>query len=785
MTNIFAQSSSKISANSEEAIQNDETSNIDSNVSANKFATEKDNQNEDLNLQETKLNRSAELIRPKSNLLSFKITKGSSPNTLSLYEDAGNGLTLIQDDIPTSSTIVYDTLFTRNPSTIDGTGIDGEINIRFNGSTNETPEGDHLIHGLDLINGAKVKFEFQNQVKIRESNNNDRDVVQIFDSSEITFFPFDESSRLTIWNFNSGANIVTKGSGGKITFNGGSYTMLERRNKDFRQPLISIGSIYTDSVIESGSIEINEGSNFKTDSTSAALFGSVTDAPNSDIIINSITSEGSSLVGIANGGKDKYSLRNVIIKNANVKTDSRLVTITEGNSHIENVRVLRGKFNYTNRNYSVDPGDFIGIFDSKRTPVTSKYTNASIGNIQISSGSIFGPNSKRLEDTGYIGISNEFKDAGATIGEIKISGGSVDLRPLNVQPINELNQNVYLNRLTMFETQANKQVTSVSFPWNLTDTWVAPYNIFSPWLPTETENKIVNATLEGNKRYQNYYTPNAAINEKILYPQIGISFAFSNIKDIALPAKQSVWLGDKVTDPNLTVAGEQVSWENNEIKNLYNFQYALHEDMINQKKATMELIGSIPNYELNYSGNGETSGTVPTGQPYTAQDVMTIADKGQLQKEGYDFSGWNTKADGSGQMFQPNEEFKGEENKGGNTLYAQWEKQRPAETTVTVEFVNEANEVLSEYTVQLSGLVGDTIDLTQTSQVTSQLTTIENAGYKIDARPENESSLQIVENLVIQYKVSGTLNFVSAPKLMNLNLTYKIMECCSFCFFRT
>ncbi|MCD9026342.1 GLUG motif-containing protein [Cohnella silvisoli] len=57
----------------------------------------------------------------------------------------------------------------------------------------------------------------------------------------------------------------------------------------------------------------------------------------------------------------------------------------------------------------------------------------------------------------------------------------------------------------------------------------------------------------------------------------------------------------------------------------------------------------IPPYSVIYSGNGSTGGTAPVdNQVYQASDTATGAGSGDLEKTGYSFTGWNTKADGTG-----------------------------------------------------------------------------------------------------------------------------------------
>lgn len=54
-------------------------------------------------------------------------------------------------------------------------------------------------------------------------------------------------------------------------------------------------------------------------------------------------------------------------------------------------------------------------------------------------------------------------------------------------------------------------------------------------------------------------------------------------------------------------------------------------------------------YTVNYNGNDNTGGYPPKPFNYRAGVTVTVAgNSGNLVKEGYHFSGWNTEPDGSG-----------------------------------------------------------------------------------------------------------------------------------------
>ncbi len=78
-------------------------------------------------------------------------------------------------------------------------------------------------------------------------------------------------------------------------------------------------------------------------------------------------------------------------------------------------------------------------------------------------------------------------------------------------------------------------------------------------------------------------------------------------------------------------------------------------------------------YRLVYNGNGATGGNPPGEEEILYEDSVTVADNtGNLVNTGHTFSGWNTKADGSGTSMAPGTKFA--MGPGDMTLYAQWSR---------------------------------------------------------------------------------------------------------------
>ncbi|MBY0203736.1 MULTISPECIES: S-layer homology domain-containing protein [Paenibacillus] len=102
-----------------------------------------------------------------------------------------------------------------------------------------------------------------------------------------------------------------------------------------------------------------------------------------------------------------------------------------------------------------------------------------------------------------------------------------------------------------------------------------------------------------------------------------------------------------------------------------NIPYVAYQDQSASKKTTVKSLTT--QYNVSYNGNGHESGSVPVDmQGYsTLSPLVTVAENtGNMEKEGYIFSHWNTAADGTGTDYSPNDTFN--INGADVTLYAQW-----------------------------------------------------------------------------------------------------------------
>ena len=98
--------------------------------------------------------------------------------------------------------------------------------------------------------------------------------------------------------------------------------------------------------------------------------------------------------------------------------------------------------------------------------------------------------------------------------------------------------------------------------------------------------------------------------------------------------------------------------------------------------------GTARKPSVKFDGHGGT-GNIPPISAKTGSSV-TLPEC-SFTRKGYDFTAWNTKADGTGKSYDPGKEFVAE---GDSTLYAQWEP-----SVYTVRFLDESGNSLYETTL--------------------------------------------------------------------------------------
>ena len=85
---------------------------------------------------------------------------------------------------------------------------------------------------------------------------------------------------------------------------------------------------------------------------------------------------------------------------------------------------------------------------------------------------------------------------------------------------------------------------------------------------------------------------------------------------------------------------------------------------------TSDKVTVLPTYYLSFGGNGATSGGV-SALPFVTGQEITLPNN-SFVRNGYEFTGWNTKADGTGTSYNPGQKVSTGSWNGNITFYAQW-----------------------------------------------------------------------------------------------------------------
>jgi hypothetical protein len=133
----------------------------------------------------------------------------------------------------------------------------------------------------------------------------------------------------------------------------------------------------------------------------------------------------------------------------------------------------------------------------------------------------------------------------------------------------------------------------------------------------------------------------------------------------------------------------------------------------------------IGTLSVTYAGSGATSGTVPVDSagPYSSSATVTVLSPGTLLRAGYNFSGWNTKPDGSGSSYTPGATFT---ILASTELFAVWTPSTPHTSTPAL---SGSPSQLSFGDSTLGTYVGPLgVTLTNTSSTTDHVTGYEFSG---------------------------------------------------------
>ena len=158
---------------------------------------------------------------------------------------------------------------------------------------------------------------------------------------------------------------------------------------------------------------------------------------------------------------------------------------------------------------------------------------------------------------------------------------------------------------------------------------------------------------------------------------------------------------------------------------------------------TITLTIAAATYSVTYDANGATGGTVPVDSDNheSGSSVTVLGNTGSLIKDGYNFNGWNTAADGTGTSYAAGGSFNISSD---TTLYAQWVAKQNISYTVTFGVVNGSwdDSTTDDKVVTLTGHEGDILKLSS-GQIPA-VGTKPNEGYKAgswDVTPSTDKAI--------------------------------------------
>ena len=152
-------------------------------------------------------------------------------------------------------------------------------------------------------------------------------------------------------------------------------------------------------------------------------------------------------------------------------------------------------------------------------------------------------------------------------------------------------------------------------------------------------------------------------------------------------------------------------------------------------------------FTVTYDANGGKGTLEPARK--TAKEAIVIANADSLSREGFTFSGWNTKEDGTGISYAPGDRYEEDENL---ILYAQWKAISPT-TTYTISYELGDGELKD-------GETNPTVYTSETEEFTLKNPIHESReflGWKLKGSDDSTAKTTVI----IENGSSGDLSFVA------------------------
>ena len=175
---------------------------------------------------------------------------------------------------------------------------------------------------------------------------------------------------------------------------------------------------------------------------------------------------------------------------------------------------------------------------------------------------------------------------------------------------------------------------------------------------------------------------------KNTYGNDDICFAYKNVEDSPI-AQNQMW-----SYVHMNTSATQISFpvivyidSNNKVQNVTTGYQAL-SDIEENMQHYCGVISDGNVYTIKYNPNGGTGDSIRKTYPV---NTTAVVEECTYAKDGYSFSGWNTKADGSGTGYKPGDAISSP--KSNIVLYAQWNANVTLDNVVLGEFINTSSGV--------------------------------------------------------------------------------------------
>ncbi len=175
---------------------------------------------------------------------------------------------------------------------------------------------------------------------------------------------------------------------------------------------------------------------------------------------------------------------------------------------------------------------------------------------------------------------------------------------------------------------------------------------------------------------------------KNTYGNDDICFAYKNVEDSPI-AQNQMWSYVHMNTSATHISFPVIVYidSNNKVQNVTTGYQAL-SDIEENMQHYCGVISDGNVYTIKYNPNGGTGDSIRKTYPV---NTTAVVEECTYAKDGYSFSGWNTKADGSGTGYKPGDAISSP--KSNIVLYAQWNANVTLDNVVLGKFVNIGNGV--------------------------------------------------------------------------------------------